>query len=351
MKFSFFIFLSFWSYGQVRMISHISKETGGFVAGIIITNSDEQNPRTVTFTPYNQFGTQLDVESFNFYPASQIYVSISELFHSDDVSHFAIESDAGISVTTTYMTVTGMGSPVHVPESSTQSRVWIVNPGNWDYVWDGLALVNTGDFPANVSVLQKNSNGEVVTSQDLVQIAPMGKSLFVLNGNFQEVGLGHFEVWSDQKLAITSLRGSLDNTYLWENQATPFDPASLVTRVHQSGTLTLEANHGFDFSSQMTGDTNVGDFYYYYNSSEGTGSFWANNAGMMGVIDLGVTFGSLAQAPLPTYGFSQNGVSFLPGSTLVSLAAEGEEGFYIAVRILEVNPANTKFEWAYVSRD
>ena len=112
--------------------------------------------------------------------------------------------------------------------------------------------------------------------------------------------------------------------------------------------LTLLSGQGYDFSEWTSGATNHGDFYFLYQSGEST--FWANNFGMRGLVDLGVTPGNLADISVPTSGYYSYGVEAILHHTYVSLAAVGEDGYYIIFRVTAVSSAATTIEGIYVYR-
>jgi hypothetical protein len=112
--------------------------------------------------------------------------------------------------------------------------------------------------------------------------------------------------------------------------------------------LTLLSEDGYDFSEQTSGDTGHGDFYFLYQS--GVSRFWANNVGMRGLVDLGVTTGSLEDITVPASGYLTQGVEAILDHTYVSLAEDGEDDYYIIFRVWEVSSTATALEWIYVYR-
>ena len=111
---------------------------------------------------------------------------------------------------------------------------------------------------------------------------------------------------------------------------------------------TLLSGGGYDFSERTSGDNAHGDFYFLYQS--GVSRFWANNAGMNGLVDLGVTTGSLEDVTVPASGYDQSGVQAILNHTYVSLAQDGEADYYIIFRVTAVSSTETTLEWIYVYR-
>jgi len=112
--------------------------------------------------------------------------------------------------------------------------------------------------------------------------------------------------------------------------------------------VTLLSEDGYDFSEQTSGSLSHGDFYFLYQS--GVSKFWANNAGMRGLVDLGVTTGSLEDITVPASGYYRSGVEAILDHTYVSLAEEGEDDYYIIFRVTAVSSTETTLEWIYAYR-
>ena len=115
--------------------------------------------------------------------------------------------------------------------------------------------------------------------------------------------------------------------------------------VHGAAGLTLCPEDSYDFSEAVFGSLNCGDLYFL------GGSFWANNVGQRGVIDLGdIGTGPLDQAPIPTSGYSRQEVPAIIGHTYVSLAQEGEEGNHIVFRVMDIVNDCVIIDFFYVHR-
>ncbi len=119
----------------------------------------------------------------------------------------------------------GFDSPAHLSESIEPTTTWRVFPGNWDLVFDGLAIVNTGGSDASIVVRQVRNDGGVIASRTIVEnLGPAAKYLYVPANEFQAVAETYFEIQGTQPLAVTSIRGTYASSgfvYLWENKAIP----------------------------------------------------------------------------------------------------------------------------------
>lgn len=98
-------------------------------------------------------------------------------------------------------------------------------------------------------------------------------------------------------------------------------------------------------SSNTVGDVTGGDFYC------SGGTFWANNAGQRGVIDLGdIGATALDLVEIPAAGYTRFGVAAALNHTYVSLAQEGEEGSYVVFRVTSLNAATNEVVISYLYR-
>ena len=213
--------ISSFSMSQVRMVSHISKESGGFLPGFIIGNIDSAS-HSYMLEPFEQNGNALPQVSRTITGNTTSFESLESLFGTTNVSHFKITGDSQVKVTVTYKATTENASAVHVLESSVQSDYWRIYSGNWDVLWDGIAVVNTGSTSINVVITHKRANGTTINSKSIISgLAPNAKALYVIAGNFNQEQDSYFEISADEPIAITALRGTYAgaaSSLLWENR-------------------------------------------------------------------------------------------------------------------------------------
>ena len=242
-----FFFLSFGYSGQ-RMISHISATSGGFTPGIVIANTAD-SVQNYQLRPYTISGEALPDVIGIIQDGVTRYASLLDLFGREDVSHLVIEGSSSVIVSTTYQSVTESSTPVHVHESAEQSRIWRVYPGDWGVVWDGIAIVNTGADSTRVVIYQKDDQGQILASLEEVTIEPFAKYLTVLSQSFSAFPGSHFEIVSDQPTAVTALRGSHDNRFLWANLAIAQQNAPSVS---QTGRYEVLVTSGVKYGEGLT---------------------------------------------------------------------------------------------------
>ncbi|MCB1044663.1 MAG: hypothetical protein KDC35_17100 [Acidobacteria bacterium] len=220
------LLMSFSAFAQMRIIPHVTAPNGGFTTSVVISNLNNAD-MDCTITAYTSTGGQIAFRGTMTANVSSFY-SLDDLFKTDDVSHMVIEGDDNVVVSVAYASK-GTGSPAHVSEYGQQSKRWRLFPGNWDHVFDGLAIVNVGTVPTTVLVAQFDASGtERMAVQVSTSLASMTKTLVVLKDagflSEAEIGASYFEVIADQPIALTALRGSYpgsDVNFLWQNPAIP----------------------------------------------------------------------------------------------------------------------------------
>lgn len=240
---------------QTRMVSHITDINGGFATSIVVENTGATT-QSLTLTPYASDGTALDAVQLDV-DASSVFRSEAHALLGDSASHFTIEGSDDVKVNTFYDFKSGANaSPAFVGESQEQGSSWRLFPGNWDQVFDGIAVVNTGSEPTDVWIAQKDDHNNVVTAKKVAdQLAPNAKALFVVGSptirDF-DASVGYFEVSGDQLLDVTALQGTLENDTLNILLATENRPLSQATsRRDDKGVWFIEDGSMYDVLEMM----------------------------------------------------------------------------------------------------
>lgn len=213
--------------GQTRLIPHVTAPGGGFSTTVVLENVSELDAG-YALQPYDRDGRVLPRVSGTVEAFATVQVGTSEIFGpSNAVSHFVIvESSENVLVRVAYEVAAGRGSPAHMAESIEQKRQWRLFAGEWDTVFDGIAVVNMGSAATDVTISQISDTGvELQTETVILDLAPMAKGLYVIGGPsgsvFSSAAGGYFLVSASQNLAITALRGTPPGApvgILWENE-------------------------------------------------------------------------------------------------------------------------------------
>lgn len=215
------LILGSWAMAQTRIIPHLTRPGGGFETTLILANQTTETA-AYTLTPFDEDGNALTPVSGTLAASSTAAFPAAEIL--PNASHVLIVGDA-IQGTASYQAVAGSGSPAQVPESTTQATSYRLYAGNWDTIFDGFAVVNLGDTANDVWVVQRGYDGTNIQSvKALSQLAPNAKGLYIIGqpsgSEFEYDPNSYFEVYADQTLAITALRGNIPgSTFLWTNEA------------------------------------------------------------------------------------------------------------------------------------
>ncbi|MCB1050618.1 MAG: hypothetical protein H6510_06840 [Acidobacteria bacterium] len=199
-----------------RWLAHVTKVGGGFETLLTLTNN-MGSTQTVTLTPYTSTGTKGTAKAFNVAAYGFTQVKAQDAFPGFDISHFSIAGSKDVIVTAGYRLADGTGATAHVNETSDARRDFYIYSGEWNTVFDGMALVNLSTSTAEVSLFQIAKNGKVL-SEKKASLAPYAKTLSVFGSEFNTSGhLVH--VTSSQPATVVFLRGTYPGTspgYLYQ---------------------------------------------------------------------------------------------------------------------------------------
>jgi len=203
-------------FSQVRIVPHVTDATGGFSTTVVIENTAVVS-QDVTLTPFDKDGNQLDVSQLTVAAQSVLRDDVHNLLGTA-TSHFTIDGSDAVKVNTYYDFKSGGSSPAFVGEADDQGSSWRIFTGNWDKVFDGIAVVNTGTVATDVWITQKNEQNEIIQAKKVAtDLAPNAKMLYVIGSpserQFDSVD-SYFEISSAQMLAVTALQGTLENEVL-----------------------------------------------------------------------------------------------------------------------------------------
>jgi len=217
---------------QTRMIPHVTRADGGFTTVLYLENATNTG-QGYDLEAFDESGRSLARIDGALDPGETLAGDIETLFGAEAVSHLRVHHDgAAVAVSVVYAAAAGATSPAHVRASDRSARRWRLFAGDWDLVFDGVALVNLGDQPTAVRATQRDFNDRPLQTVTLPEtIPPLGKALYVIGAptgtDFTAGSIGYFEIETDQPTAITALRGTLTGSpvaLLWENAALALEP-------------------------------------------------------------------------------------------------------------------------------
>ncbi len=202
-----------------RAIVHVTSATGGFQSQILLSNPSE-NEKSFTLLGYGLTGNLESTATGSVAAGQTQFGSIQQLFGAD-ITHFDISNDTELLVQIRYQRNQAPSGPAHVPTLSRFGRNWRIYPGKPSVTWDGLAVVNRGQAPADIQVWQLDEHGSLIRGpiKALDQLPPSAKGLYLFSSDFSPEENAYFEITADEPLAVMALRGNHQSDFIWENQA------------------------------------------------------------------------------------------------------------------------------------
>lgn len=210
---------------ETRILAHLTRDGSPFRSTVIVENFGS-TAQAYRFTPYGQDGAQYSSHSGQVPPHSATYVDPEALFGTSIMSHFEISGDSKVMVSVAYEGQ-GQSTPVYVPEQCDQAKTWRILPGNWNTVFDGLAVVNMGQAPTDLVLHQQAQDGSrVQTTTVATGLASKAKALYVLDTDFSQIPDTQFILEATQPVVVVAIAGSRPGapvSFLWVNAAFPLD--------------------------------------------------------------------------------------------------------------------------------
>lgn len=155
---------------NLRMIPHVTRSGGGFLTEITCNNVTRAKT-SITLRPYTQNGEPLQPTTLDISGQPFLKMSADEVFGGQEVSHFLVDGHPLITVTVGYRQVTG-GATAQVQESAKSGQLFALFPGEWDLVFDGLAIVNTSDQPADITITHVQANNSIIQASLSFRLHP-----------------------------------------------------------------------------------------------------------------------------------------------------------------------------------
>lgn len=355
------------------LIPHITRAGGGFATRIVIENSGN-SPKSVTLRPFSQDGTPLQ-------PIERLVAGFVSEFHGAvellgaEASHVVVEGPSAIRVSAEY-TAQGSGSPVQVRSTSLSEGYYRLQVGNWDEVFDGVALVNLDDHQADVFLEQFDDDGQSLGCEWIAEgLTPMAKSLFVIGGpsGSDFVPGGYFNLSSTAEIAVTALRGTAPGSnvnYLWSNASHPIDApiaacsettgAQVSGYLADNGTSTLllaepeDLPSGFEFLAGAQVDVLTRDEEVLAGLTTDSGGFFTVSGLPLGLLDVRGMGSALVQAyvtAVPGHEVRVNPLVAVSRAAAVDLALAGLPNEALVLGSMQPLPVGTPIYPKYGADD
>lgn len=208
-----------------RWIPHITPVGGNFETTLSITDTTGAGG-SVFLQPYDVSGNPLTGKSLKINDGYQRRTS-AELFGDLPVSHVRISGPDHLMATAAYRASgAAAGGVAHVNQQTQPGRRFQLFTGEWDTIWDGMALVNLSDQPARVEGVRLNADGSEAARHVIFEaLEPNSKGLLNFASVFDAAD-GAVVIESNQDALVTFLRGSLGSgtSYLYQTEAVRDQP-------------------------------------------------------------------------------------------------------------------------------
>ena len=212
---------------KLVFVPHLTRQGGGFTTELIIENrtGKAQNYFIQTF---NEEGVALTAFMFTVSAgneAAQVSRLKADLMFDQDAAYCQVMGDVGVTVA--YRATSAATSPAHVGTVASPAHRWSFYGGDWEHVWDGLAIVNPGDEAVNITFKQMDDRGNPI-GQVVAQPLVAGAKMLQVIGpdSFDRRDDGFFVIEASGPIYAMSLRGTQAGAgpdLLWGNRLTPHD--------------------------------------------------------------------------------------------------------------------------------
>lgn len=189
-------------------ITHVTRAGGGFETWLFFKNFSSQ-PAQIEILPYRADGSDLAPIAVNLEAGEFLSMGATELFGDQGISHFSFWGSLDAKVSAGYRLSQGDAVTAHVNAARAAAGEYWLIPGEWDLVFDGLALVNLGDENARITAEWVDATGEVQQSCTLASgLTSHAKILAVFDDLFEVSGAGMVRITCTQDCIALFLRGT-----------------------------------------------------------------------------------------------------------------------------------------------
>ncbi|MBZ5497465.1 MAG: hypothetical protein LAP85_13775 [Acidobacteriia bacterium] len=193
-----------------RWIPHVTPAGVPFETTLFATNFAAVQAQ-VELVPFRDDGTSMAPVAMIVKPGETRTSSSADLFSKQAVSHFGICGSSSVSITAAYRSAAGSGTSAHVPEVSLRGTEFLFYPGEWDVIFDGMALVNVSSDSSRIeAVLLSEAGTELRRIVLNPALPPYAKQLAVLDYEFRGLHGAAIRIESAQPSTILFLRGTRD---------------------------------------------------------------------------------------------------------------------------------------------
>ncbi|MBO1320769.1 CRTAC1 family protein [Acanthopleuribacter pedis] len=203
-----------------RTVAHLTSLDGGFDTQLRLYNGGAE-PAEVSLTALNDTGIWVGAHQLSLEPGQAANLNSHTVFGDVKAAQLRLTAPSSVSLQSGYRRQQEVALLATASHGRAPANRFAFYSGNPDLVFDGIALVNSGESAARVTLRRFDARGALVEEKTLHEALPRdAKGLHLLNDLFASVTEGErFEISADRPLHLTVLRGT------WPNQT----PAVLFT--------------------------------------------------------------------------------------------------------------------------
>jgi len=191
-----------------RWIPHVTPADISYETTIFATNFAATEAQ-VELVPYLKDGTSLTAIPLSVKPGETLISPSGDLFSNQLVSHFGICGSSSVAVTAAYRSTSAQSTSAHVSEVTLRGTQFLFYPGEWEVVYEGLAVINLGAEPSRIEAVFLDETGTELRRTVLnPALPPYAKQLAVLDWEFSGLHGTTIRVECSQPATLLFLRGT-----------------------------------------------------------------------------------------------------------------------------------------------
>ena len=226
--------------GQTILVAHLPGDS--IFAGTIVVENLLDRERAIVLSAYDANGTKMAEPKLVLAANERRLMTPAEVFGSDTVSYFQVtpgrleeqaegevDSLTGIRAGVEFQFRENADSRTYVAGTPSPTKHWRVFTGNWNEIFDGVALLASkicGETVVELSHFDREGHLLATLGMNLPG-SVFAKGLLDLSAVFQPSPGSYVDITSNNPLAVTALRGSRSGgagaPYLVTNAAMPID--------------------------------------------------------------------------------------------------------------------------------
>lgn len=204
---------------SIRWISHVTGEFDAFGTSLIFHNQTD-GAKTLKLSGFNAEGDFISEKEIVITGKTQFIEKPFNLFNSYDVTHIKVCGSLDCSITPVYKIKEGVGASCHASEVNQSGQEFVFYAGEWDIIFDGMAIINTSENPCKITGETLSEEGAVLETITISEeLVPNGKIVNVMEAFFPNGQNKTLKITSTENIQILILRGTRPGTepgYLYQ---------------------------------------------------------------------------------------------------------------------------------------